>query len=77
MHKLLVQQKIAELFSGIKPNNPRCDELVVALAEPYNALKWQEMAAETSLFKLTWKQAFPTEVNGEITFYGKLLERTL
>lgn len=61
-------------FSSIKPNNSQCDELVKVLGEPYEEKRWRKLKSETSLFKLTWKQEFPCERNGQKTFYGMLLE---
>lgn len=63
---------IAESFRGIQPNNPMCDELFKVFDQPYDEGKWQELSTHTDLFKLTWKQDFPVEHNGERTFYGML-----
>jgi hypothetical protein len=38
---------------------------------------WESLIADTSLFKLTWKQEFPTEINGVETYYGRLLNGNL
>lgn len=68
---------IADVFSQIKPNNPRCDDLWIELGEPFNAEKWKELTSDTSLFKLTWKQTYPKSVKDVPTFYGKLLDGDL
>jgi hypothetical protein len=69
--------EIAEDFSSIEPNNPQCDELVKVLGEPYDEEYWKSLKSETNLFKLTWKQEFPREKNGQRTFYGMLLDGAL
>ena len=51
-------QKVANLFRDITANNPKCDELLNILEDPYDAKTWEQMKMETSLFKLTWKQEF-------------------
>lgn len=68
---------IAQAFSNIKPNNPRCDDLVKSLASPFDQRLWDELKSDTSLFKLTWKQQFPSVVEGKDTFYARLLQQKL
>lgn len=70
-------RRIAEEFAKIEPNNSKCDELVKVLGKPYDENKWQELKKETSLFKLTWKQKYMSEANGETTFYKYLIDRIL
>lgn len=68
---VLAQRKntrIAEAFRAIEPNNPRCDDLVNILSEPFDQRVWENLKKETSLFKLTWKQEFPIEKDGKKTF---------
>lgn len=69
--------KIASLFSQIAPNNTYCDELFKVLGEPYDEKVWENLKKDTSLFKLTWKQTFPKEVDGKKTFYGMLIDNQL
>jgi hypothetical protein len=69
--------RIEEEFQKIVPNNPTCDDLHKLLGEQFNATVWEELTADTSLFKLTWKQNFPKQKDGKETFYGKLLDGTL
>lgn len=64
---------IADAFSAIKPNNPRCDDLYKVLGEPYDEEVWSKLTEETNLFKLTWKQDFPLEKDGRPTFYHYVL----
>lgn len=68
---------ISDAFAEIKPNNPRCDDLYKVLGKPYDDTLWRKLSAETTFFKLTWKQNFPIESNKQITFYGKLLSDKL
>lgn len=70
-------KQIADLFNSIPANNPNCDELFKVLNEPFDCEKWECLKENTSLFKLTWKQEFKKEVNGQKTFYGKLVEDSL
>jgi hypothetical protein len=70
-------RQIADAFSSILPNNPRCDDLFKVLGDPYDEKIWADLKKDTSLFKLTWKQTFPKEVDGKKTFYGMLLDNQL
>lgn len=70
-------KQIDDLFNSIPANNPNCDELFKVLNEPFDCEKWECLKENTSLFKLTWKQEFKKEVNGQKTFYGKLVECSL
>lgn len=77
---VLAQRKdfrIAAEFAKIPPNNPKCDDLCIALGKPFDQQLWEDMVEDTSLFKLTWKQSFPYMKNGEETFYGKMMNNTL
>ncbi len=69
--------RIAEVFQAIESNNPNCDELGKILGEPFNQARWNRIKENTNLFKLTWKQAFPLQKNGQDTFYAKLLSGEL
>ena len=64
-------------FRAIGPNNPQCDDLFKCLGDVFNERHWESLIADTSLFKLTWKQEFPTEINGVETYYGRLLNGNL
>lgn len=68
---------IDQMFKGIAPNNKNCDELFKVLGQPYDENTWKRISADTALYKLTWKQSFPKEVNGKETFYGKIIDGTL
>ena len=64
---------VAEAFSAIRPNNPMCDELFKILEKPYDKEEWRHLSANTDLFKLTWKQYFPSQAEGVATFYAELI----
>lgn len=68
---------VKEAFAAITPNNPQCDDLFKCLGDVFNERHWESLIADTSLFKLTWKQEFPTEINGVETYYGRLLNGNL
>jgi hypothetical protein len=63
--------------SGTKTSPYQCDDLVKSLASPFDQRLWDELQSETSLFKLTWKQQFPSVVEGKDTFYARLLQQKL
>lgn len=69
--------KIAKAFSEVVSNNPKCDELIKVLGEPFNQAKWDSLKSDTDLFKLTWKQQFPFQDSGMETFYKRLLDGQL
>lgn len=69
--------RIAQAFESVVPNNPQCDDLVKSLASPFDQRLWDELKSDTSLFKLTWKQQFPSVVEGKDTFYARLLQQKL
>ena len=70
-------KEIADAFAKIEPNNTYCDELFKVLGQPYDERVWHAICKDTFLYKLTWKQSFPKEINGKPTFYGMLLEDKL
>lgn len=69
--------RIAEMFNKITPNNPNCDELFKVLDKPYDEKKWKQIREDTYLYKLTWKQNCSKNINDKLTFYGKIIEETL
>ena len=77
---VLAQQKdkrIKELFEAIIPNNPRCDDLFIALPKRYSKKHWNALKKDTVLFKLSWKLHYPEMIHDKETFYGRLLNRNL
>lgn len=70
-------KQLAEAFEKIQPNNPYCDELFKVLGQPFDEEIWRRISKDTVLYKLTWKQSFPKEIDGKQTFYGKLIEGIL
>lgn len=69
--------RISEAFGQIVPNNKNCDELFKVLGCVYDEEKWKALTDNTQLFKLSWKQTFPTEIKGAPTFYSKLINKEL
>lgn len=70
-------QRIADAFQEIIPNNPKCDELFKILGDVFDPIVWESLQEETDLFKLSWKHAFPLKIKGMDTFYSKLLNGEL
>lgn len=70
-------KEIADAFAKIEPNNTYCDELFKVLGQSYDEQVWRAICKDTFLYKLTWKQSFPKEINGKPTFYGMLLDGKL
>ena len=68
---------LKKMFDLIPNNNPKCDELQKVLGKEYSKKKWKKLTANTCLFKLSWKQVYPTKVNGQDTFYGRLMKNNL
>lgn len=68
---------VREKFAAIVPNNPKCDDLMPILGQKYDEANWQILKENTNLFKLTWKAKFPKSINGEQTYYGKLISGQL
>lgn len=66
-------QSIAAAFASIEPNNPRCDDLISLLDKPFEQMEWSSLKGATRLFKLSWKQEFPSQSNGIESFYGALV----
>lgn len=64
---------IAAAFASIEPNNPRCDDLISLLDKPFEQMEWSSLKSATRLFKLSWKQEFPSQANGTESFYGALV----
>lgn len=67
-------RRINDSIDAIRPNNPMCDELFKILDKPFNNATWELLKKDTDLFKLTWKQTFPNQIDGIPTFYTELLK---
>lgn len=68
---------VRKAFQQIVPNNPKCDELLKVMGLKFDEKLWEILKKDTVLFKLTWKKKYPILVNGEKTFYGKLISGEL
>lgn len=65
--------EIEAAFYEIPTNNPRCDDLLYLMSEPFNKNEWKSLISETYLFKLSWKANFKENINGLPTYYYALL----
>lgn len=68
---------LKKIFDLIPNNNPECDELQKILGVKYDENLWKKLNENTHLFKLTWKQEYPTSVDGVDTFYGKIINENI
>ena len=66
--------EIRNLFEAIPENNPQVLGLQKELGEPFSPDTLAKLAANTHLFKLSWKEKIPLERNGRVTMLGWLLE---
>lgn len=65
------------MFDQIPDNNPECDELQKLLGKKYDEELWRKLGENTHLFKLSWKQEYPTNIDGADTFYGKIINESI
>jgi hypothetical protein len=75
--QLLDPEHVGRAFAAVEPSNPRMADLLIHLNDQYDAKLWEEIKADTSIFKLSWKVPVAREVDGRETFYGKLLSGEL
>lgn len=68
---------LKHVFSDIPKNNSACDELMKVLEKPYDENLWKKLYKDTQLFKLSWKQKYPLNKDGQSTFYGMLINDML
>lgn len=68
---------LKKVFDLIPDNNPQCDELQKVLGKKYDEKLWRKLKENTHLFKLSWKQEYPTSVDGVDTFYGKIINESI
>lgn len=68
---------LKHVFSDIPKNNSECDELMKVLEKPYDENLWKKLYKDTQLFKLSWKQKYPLNKDGQSTFYGMLINEML
>lgn len=60
-------------FDNIPPNNPRYSMLVNLLNTKWSEELYNQISENTWIFKLSYKADWRAEVDGEPTFYGKLI----
>lgn len=68
---------LKKMFDQIPDNNPECDELQKFLGKKYDEELWKKISENTHLFKLSWKQEYPTTIDGADTFYGKIINESI
>ena len=68
---------LKKMFDQIPDNNPECDELQKFLGKKYDEELWRKISENTHLFKLSWKQEYPTTIDGAATFYGKIMNESI
>ena len=68
---------LKKMFDQIPDNNPECDELQKFLGKKYDEELWRKISENTHLFKLSWKQEYPTTIDGADTFYGKIINDSI
>lgn len=54
-------------------SNPNLYELDRIMSQPFNQSVWDKLIANTTFFKLSWKTPYLKEVDGNMTYYGYLL----
>ena len=67
-------EDVKQKFEEIKPNNPKCDELLKILDREYNEGIFEDLKKETDLFKLSWKCSTNKKITRKKTFYDALTE---
>lgn len=63
---------IKKLIDSIPLSNSHLYSLFLCLNDPFDKKKWDEMCADTGVFKLSQKAKYRDEVDGKMTFYGYL-----
>lgn len=66
-----------DFMAGCSGNAYAKADIQIMCRNGYNERHYESLIADSSLFKLTWKQEFPIEINGVETYYGKLLNGNL
>ena len=69
-HNKILKQR----FEEIKPNNPKCDELLKLINKEFDEETYKELTKETELFKLSWKCSANKKNNRKKTFYEMLID---
>ena len=68
---------LKKMFDQIPDNNPECDELQKCLGKKGDEELWIKISKNTHLFKLSWKQEYPSNIDGADTFYGKIINESI
>ena len=68
-------EEVRLLIDGVKPNNSRVLDMQGSMAEPWTPELVAALRKDTQLFKLTWKQQVPLNIDGKQTLFGWLLDQ--
>lgn len=63
---------VKKQIDSIQENNPQIYNLLPLLPQRYNSNSFNALTKDTSIFKLSWKQYQPTELQGKNTVYSHL-----
>ena len=66
-----------ELLDSVPVNNPQVEGLRPLLNTAWSPSVLNELTADTTFFKLTWKHPFEKTVSGRETVYGHLVKDSL
>jgi len=66
-----------ELIDEVACSNTHVSRMVGLLNHPFDETLFEEMKADTYLFKLSWKETYKKEVDGKETFFGHLVREGL
>lgn len=68
-------EEVRLLIDGVQPNNSRVLDMQGSMAEPWKPELVAALMKDTQLFKLTWKQQVPLNIEGKQTLFGWLLDQ--
>lgn len=69
-------ENIKQKFEEIKPNNPKCDELLKIINKEYNKEIFKDLTKDTDLFKLSWKCPI-NKKKEKNTFYEMIINNSV
>lgn len=68
---------VRAMIDGLEPNNPDIHSLHGMLRQAYDPCLMNDLMKRTYVFKLTWKKRFEEHIDGELTFFGWLVNDSL
>lgn len=63
-----------EMLNNLPITNMDSHEIRINFNEPFNANKWKKWLSTTTCFKLSYKGELKKNVDGELTFYGYVVD---